>query len=433
METIFLAANRSESEALLEMLAGRGETSWCGRPEEACARMRAARGEAVALLMEGADGPPAEELLARFRNHCPASEHHTVLLLRRAGHARVGRLLAAGADDCLRLPLEPEELERRLMVAAAAAARGRRLRDSLREEGLRDPETRLLSRGAVLELLDAELSRSRRHGLPVGLALIRMDRFDRVLLRLGQAGGELALQAVSASLLRSLRTYDPLGRCGPEEFMAILPGCGPDASRRVSERLRERVEEIRLDHFGRLTVSVGVSCPAAERETSSGLVQAAREALERASRLGRNRVVTASGNGPAAVSPADRPNSRILVIDDSAVIRGLCRLALAEVGDVRVCAGLEEAAPFVEEADLVVTDLQMPGAGGLQVLEHLRARGVEVPVLVITGCDPDLPELDILRRAGVPCLRKPFPLQDLLGSVRQLLGAKASSWPVTAG
>lgn len=116
---------------------------------EVCAWMRAARGEALALLVEGTDGPPAEELLARFRSHCPESEHHTVLLLRRADRARVGRLLAAGADDCLRLPLDPEELERRLMVAAGAVARGRRLRDSLREEGLRDPETRLLSLGCA--------------------------------------------------------------------------------------------------------------------------------------------------------------------------------------------------------------------------------------------------------------------------------------------
>ena len=67
--------------------------------------------------------------------------------------------------------------------------------------------------------------------------------------------------------------------------------------------------------------------------------------------------------------------------------------------------------------DLVVTDIRMPGASGVEILRRARARGLEVPFVVLTGFGtPDLhAEVAALRRATL--LDKPFDLDDLRTAV----------------
>lgn len=111
----------------------------------------------------------------------------------------------------------------------------------------------------------------------------------------------------------------------------------------------------------------------------------------------------------------------ILVVDDDEIIRATFRRALRHFNVLEAANG-EEALRLVQEnaVDLVVTDIQMPGMDGYQLLEALRREFPELPVMGISGnVQPE--------RAGAigfdTFLDKPVKLADLLQGVRESLTA----------
>jgi CheY-like chemotaxis protein len=123
--------------------------------------------------------------------------------------------------------------------------------------------------------------------------------------------------------------------------------------------------------------------------------------------------------GDHTLPPADRP--RILVVDDDEDTRQLIAFALGEKSyAVTEVADGEAALAALRDAsfDLVITDYDMPGLTGSEMLERATATGVlgDASSLVVTAHpDPrDLPE-------ETPLLRKPLDLERLLVQVRMIL------------
>jgi DNA-binding response OmpR family regulator len=81
----------------------------------------------------------------------------------------------------------------------------------------------------------------------------------------------------------------------------------------------------------------------------------------------------------------------------------------------------------VDPPDVVITDVGMPGMGGLELLDQLRARKSDVPVVVMTAYGAHL-QREALRRGATCFLEKPFRMSELRG-VLQLLLAKSGSFP----
>ena len=115
--------------------------------------------------------------------------------------------------------------------------------------------------------------------------------------------------------------------------------------------------------------------------------------------------------------------STVVVLDDDPVVRRSIALALRREG--HQVLEFEDAAPALESVDfsevnLVVTDLRMPTLGDQLVL-ILRERGVEVPVIVVSGyLDKD--RTRYLKDLGVHrFISKPFELSDLLSAVNEML------------
>ena len=80
--------------------------------------------------------------------------------------------------------------------------------------------------------------------------------------------------------------------------------------------------------------------------------------------------------------------SRILVIDDEDVIRGLVTEILETAGhEITSAQSAENALALLEdnEFDLVVSDVIMPGLSGIDLLEAIRARRASLPVVLMTG------------------------------------------------
>lgn len=119
---------------------------------------------------------------------------------------------------------------------------------------------------------------------------------------------------------------------------------------------------------------------------------------------------------------------RVLVVDDSLLIREVARVSLESAGDF-VVATADSGAQAVEAAlaerpDAILLDVVMPEMDGPATVEALRARDEtrKIPVVLVTGRDQeeDHRAFSELGVAGV--IAKPFDAGALAGQVRDVLG-----------
>jgi diguanylate cyclase len=156
-----------------------------------------------------------------------------------------------------------------------------------------DPLTGQHNRRAMSELLEqlhqqAGLARSR-----LSVVMLDIDHFKAINDRYGHQAGDRVLQEVARVLKLHLRAEDHLARWGGEEFLAVLPGADAGSVRRITERLREGVESLRVPIGGfqvRVTCSLGVASCGPRMASLDRLIREADSALYRAKRSGRNRV-----------------------------------------------------------------------------------------------------------------------------------------------
>jgi diguanylate cyclase (GGDEF)-like protein len=161
-----------------------------------------------------------------------------------------------------------------------------------------DPLTGIANRRRFEETLGREWRRAMRDGLPLSLVMIDIDSFKDFNDAHGHQVGDQCLRRVSHEIREALtRPGDLLARYGGEEFAAILPSTPLRGAESVAEVLRGRVESMATRHPGAprgvVTISLGVATANPGTASSAeALVAEADEALYRAKRAGRNRVVS---------------------------------------------------------------------------------------------------------------------------------------------
>jgi len=114
----------------------------------------------------------------------------------------------------------------------------------------------------------------------------------------------------------------------------------------------------------------------------------------------------------------------ILVVDDDAPIRRMLDRALrAEGYEVATAVGGGEALVSIDHSapDLVVLDVGMDGLDGLAVCRRLRAKGLALPILILTARDAVEDRVAGLDAGADDYLVKPFATDELLARVRALL------------
>lgn len=110
------------------------------------------------------------------------------------------------------------------------------------------------------------------------------------------------------------------------------------------------------------------------------------------------------------------PKSILLVDDEPLVVQSLAReMRLAHIGEVVTALSGEEAIQVLEnqDFDLVVTDLNMPGKDGFQVLKAAKARSPRIIVLILTGYANMKYAIDCLRLGADDFLQKPCDPDEL--------------------
>jgi two-component system cell cycle response regulator len=164
--------------------------------------------------------------------------------------------------------------------------------DALRWENTRDGLTGLWNRKAVLEILERELQRSQRHNEPVGVIMADADHFKNINDSQGHAVGDRVLEILASQIAGVVRPYDSVGRYGGEEFLIVAPGCGPQATWELAERIRSSVANCNIVAGGS-TLNVSLSLGVASGSSASDmekLLHTADTALYMAKNAGRNQV-----------------------------------------------------------------------------------------------------------------------------------------------
>lgn len=187
-----------------------------------------------------------------------------------------------------------------------AAILNLRLRESLRQQSIRDSLTGLFNRRYLEETFERELRRAQRLKQTIGVVMLDVDHFKRFNDAHGHDAGDVILQHFGKVLQANIRAEDVACRYGGEEFALVLPGVTLEQTHGRAEALRQLVQSLQVSHktarLGPITASFGVAAYPANGTDMKEVVQAADMALYVAKQSGRNRVHTAVQAGSAPKS-----------------------------------------------------------------------------------------------------------------------------------
>ncbi len=113
---------------------------------------------------------------------------------------------------------------------------------------------------------------------------------------------------------------------------------------------------------------------------------------------------------------------RVLVVDDEKNITFVIQAMLEKVGyEAAIYVDSREALESLqdEDPDVVITDLHMPGPGGMEILEHCQKNFPQLPVVVITAYGTVESAVSALKRGAFDFITKPFDQTELLNVVKK--------------
>lgn len=121
---------------------------------------------------------------------------------------------------------------------------------------------------------------------------------------------------------------------------------------------------------------------------------------------------------------AEAPEGRVFIVDDDAAVRQAVTLLVQSLG-LRAQA-YASAEAFLDAYDpssdgCLVLDLHMPGMNGVELQQELSARGVRIPVIVITAYKDDPLTVRAQEAGALTVLYKPFKRDVLLRSIESAL------------
>jgi two-component system cell cycle response regulator len=214
-------------------------------------------------------------------------------------NARMLRGLEIGVNDFLIRPIDKNELLARARSQVRKRRYTERLRDNVQmsiEMAITDALTGLFNRRYMESHLGTLIEQAAARGKPLSTLVIDIDHFKAVNDTHGHDAGDDVLRDFALRIKRSIRGIDLACRYGGEEFVIVMPETDMAVAAMVAERLRRRIaaDPFPIQKGARhipVTISIGIAALRGKDDTPAALLKRADQALYRAKRDGRNRVV----------------------------------------------------------------------------------------------------------------------------------------------
>jgi two-component system, cell cycle response regulator len=214
-------------------------------------------------------------------------------------NARVLRGLEIGINDYLVRPIDRNELLARVRTQIRRKRYSERLRDNVQlsmEMAVTDALTGLHNRRYMEAHLSSLVEQAAGRGKPLSILILDIDFFKPINDTFGHDAGDDVLREFAVRVRKAIRGIDLACRYGGEEFVVVMPDTDMAVASMVAERLRRRIagEPFPLtqsDQAIEVTISIGIAVLNGADDTAAALLKRADQALYRAKRDGRNRVV----------------------------------------------------------------------------------------------------------------------------------------------
>lgn len=139
--------------------------------------------------------------------------------------------------------------------------------------------------------LDAEIDKINRYGGTFSLIYIDLDHFKEINDQYGHPVGDKVLQTFADIVIKHNRTSDIFARYGGEEFIIIAHEADTNNATKHAERLRQEISHYPFENIEQLTCSFGVTEFKKDIDDVNSLIKRADDALYKAKKNGRNRVI----------------------------------------------------------------------------------------------------------------------------------------------
>lgn len=357
-----------------------------------------------------------------------------------------------GADLLAEYDLDPEAADILETVAAAARRSAGMVRNILTyARGIDGP------RGVVaVDELVTSVAKMVRDTFPKHIDVVVPTTDSGLLVRgdptqIHQVLVNLAVNArdsmpAGGTLSMTVDAVDDPAVGGPDDQDGSLAGLGvgsfvrvrvADTGTGMSSAVRERIFEPFFTTKSR-SEGTGLGLPTAlsiARGHGGGLAVSTRPGQGTTVDLYLPLVERASVDDTDALAPGgqDAPAAEtrrltVLVVDDEAAIRGMLRQMLESLGHRVVEASDGGEAVMVLsglEADVLLTDVMMPGVDGVELVETIREAGLTIPVIAMTGLTDDRRSLQFREGSIATMLSKPFDRAALLDALAAALDPAA--------
>jgi two-component system, cell cycle response regulator len=296
---ILVIEDRPESVAwFTSALSSNHDVSSADTFEEALVRVKGGDFDliVVSLGMRGFDGL---RLCSQLRS-LPEGRHVPILVVVSDGDRRkLTQALEMGVNDYLTRPVDKNELVARVRTQLRKKRYADRLRHNVQlslEMAITDQLTGLHNRRYMSRHLDTLMLNAKKNGRPLAFVIMDIDFFKLVNDTYGHDIGDEVLKEFAARINANVRGIDLACRYGGEEFVVAMPDTDMAFAYNIAERLRQSIETtpVRVSRPPgalKITISIGIAKAEGENDTADALLHRADQALYRAKRTGRNKVV----------------------------------------------------------------------------------------------------------------------------------------------
>jgi len=250
----------------------------------------------VSLGIRGFDGL---RLCSHLRSLSEIRNTPILVLVSEGENRKLAQALDMGVNDYLMRPVDRNELAARVKTQLRKKRYADKLRHNMQlslEMAITDQLTGLHNRRYMARHLDT-LMKNASAAKPISFLIMDIDYFKAVNDTHGHDVGDEVLREFAARVSANVRGIDLACRYGGEEFVVVMPDTDTGFSYSVAERLRQTMEQTpiaisRAPHKISITASFGIaSSTGAVDDNSDKLLHRADQALYRAKREGRNRVI----------------------------------------------------------------------------------------------------------------------------------------------